>query len=261
VEKLEVEVARAIADYAAAEEGELSFREGDAIAVDTIAVREAPSSRDEHWWPGELRGAVGLFPVSYVRIEKACVMIEKGCVTAEKKACDAGGQGLPAERKAAVQTPLAPAVAAVAAEAAAQQEAAKEAAREAAREAAKEAAAARLYQNAKDARRNVERRREDALAKRAEDEAAECTFAPATNVAAHEAWLAREQRRERKEEVRERRAARERRERRRRMQELSAKKAQLQQWQRETGGGGGEGGGGRGRWRGRGGACPSRQQL
>lgn len=45
--------------YAAAEDNELSFEEGDRITnVDT--------SIDDDWWQGEVKGQTGLFPSAYV---------------------------------------------------------------------------------------------------------------------------------------------------------------------------------------------------
>jgi hypothetical protein len=45
-------------DYTAAEEGELSFAEGDKVTnIDRV---------DENWWEGEANGQRGLFPSAYV---------------------------------------------------------------------------------------------------------------------------------------------------------------------------------------------------
>ncbi|KAE8212890.1 hypothetical protein CF327_g3528 [Tilletia walkeri] len=51
---------RALYDFKASEQGELGFTKGDIIRV-LYAVYD-------HWWRGELRGDVGIFPVNYVEI-------------------------------------------------------------------------------------------------------------------------------------------------------------------------------------------------
>lgn len=52
--------ARAVFDYVAEEENELSFKEGDII---TITYQD-----DSGWWEGELAGKSGLFPGNYVEL-------------------------------------------------------------------------------------------------------------------------------------------------------------------------------------------------
>lgn len=47
-------------DFVPQDSEELGFRKGEVINV--------IEKEDENWWQGELRGAVGLFPVNYVEI-------------------------------------------------------------------------------------------------------------------------------------------------------------------------------------------------
>ena len=49
---------KAIYDYDAVEDGELSFKAGDVIKVE--------ESDDENWWKGILKGSKGMFPSNYV---------------------------------------------------------------------------------------------------------------------------------------------------------------------------------------------------
>ncbi|KAK0555169.1 hypothetical protein OC845_000305 [Tilletia horrida] len=51
---------RALYDFKPSESGELGFQKGDVIRV-LYAVYD-------HWWRGELRGDIGIFPVNYVEI-------------------------------------------------------------------------------------------------------------------------------------------------------------------------------------------------
>eukprot|EP00727_Mastigamoeba_balamuthi_P010903 m51a1_g6435 hypothetical protein (412) ;mRNA; f:366225-367955 len=53
--------ARALYDYEAAQEGDLTFHEGDIIVV-------ADSSDPSGWWTGELNGASGTFPSNFVEL-------------------------------------------------------------------------------------------------------------------------------------------------------------------------------------------------
>ena len=53
--------ARALYDYDAAQEGDLSFREGDVI---TLIDTSDPSG----WWVGELNGVQGTFPSNFVEM-------------------------------------------------------------------------------------------------------------------------------------------------------------------------------------------------
>lgn len=51
---------RALYDFSSSEPGELNFSAGDIIRVlDTVY---------EHWWRGEVRGTVGIFPVNHVEV-------------------------------------------------------------------------------------------------------------------------------------------------------------------------------------------------
>lgn len=54
------EVCRALFPYEAANEDELTLKEGDLI---TLLSREVA---DKGWWRGELRGKVGVFPDNFV---------------------------------------------------------------------------------------------------------------------------------------------------------------------------------------------------
>lgn len=56
------EICRALFPYEAANEDELTLKEGDVIA---LLSREEP---DQGWWRGELRGKVGVFPDNFVEI-------------------------------------------------------------------------------------------------------------------------------------------------------------------------------------------------
>ncbi|BFZ58078.1 cell division control protein 14 [Savitreella phatthalungensis] len=57
------EVARALYDYTAQADGDLSFKAGDAIEV----VQRTDSEND--WWTGKLNGVQGVFPGNYVQLE------------------------------------------------------------------------------------------------------------------------------------------------------------------------------------------------
>ncbi|KAI8874597.1 DUF500-domain-containing protein, partial [Backusella circina FSU 941] len=54
--------ARALYDYAGAQAGDLSFREGDIITV----TEKSDSSED--WWTGKVNGQSGVFPANYVEM-------------------------------------------------------------------------------------------------------------------------------------------------------------------------------------------------
>jgi hypothetical protein len=49
----------AMYDYDATEEGELTFKQGDAITV--------LEQFENGWWSGELRGQAGVFPVNFTK--------------------------------------------------------------------------------------------------------------------------------------------------------------------------------------------------
>lgn len=56
------EMCRVLFPYEAANEDELTLKEGDLI---TLLSREVP---DQGWWRGELRGKVGVFPDNFVEV-------------------------------------------------------------------------------------------------------------------------------------------------------------------------------------------------
>lgn len=55
-------VSRALFDFVAEEQNELSFKRGEVILITDMS--------DEHWWTGKAGGKSGLFPASYVQIIK-----------------------------------------------------------------------------------------------------------------------------------------------------------------------------------------------
>jgi signal transducing adaptor molecule len=58
-EEQEVMKMVAMYDYEATEEGELTFKQGDAITV--------LEQFENGWWSGELRGQAGVFPVNFTK--------------------------------------------------------------------------------------------------------------------------------------------------------------------------------------------------
>lgn len=58
-EEKEVMKMVAMYDYEATEEGELTFKQGDAITV--------LEQFENGWWSGELRGQAGVFPVNFTK--------------------------------------------------------------------------------------------------------------------------------------------------------------------------------------------------
>lgn len=56
------ELCRVLYPYEAANEDELTLKEGDIIVILTKEVQ------DKGWWRGELRGKVGVFPDNFVDI-------------------------------------------------------------------------------------------------------------------------------------------------------------------------------------------------
>jgi len=59
--KSKAKKAKAIYEYEANEDNELSFKEDDIITI----IEEVP---DSQWWKGECKGSIGLFPNNYVEI-------------------------------------------------------------------------------------------------------------------------------------------------------------------------------------------------
>lgn len=66
------ELCRVLYQYEAANEDELSLKEGDIVTIVTKDVQ------DKGWWKGELRGHVGLFPDNFVVLlppEEVCMTL------------------------------------------------------------------------------------------------------------------------------------------------------------------------------------------
>ncbi|XP_053205650.1 SH3 domain-containing kinase-binding protein 1-like isoform X2 [Panonychus citri] len=64
------EQARAIYDYKAQNDDELTIRKGDIIIILSKGVE------DEGWWKGELNGKIGVFPDNYIEVIKTAPMDE-----------------------------------------------------------------------------------------------------------------------------------------------------------------------------------------
>lgn len=63
------ELCRVLYPYEAANEDELTLKEGDIVTIVSKDVQ------DKGWWKGELRGQVGLFPDNFVALitpEEVC---------------------------------------------------------------------------------------------------------------------------------------------------------------------------------------------
>ena len=67
------EMCRVLFPYEAANDDELTLKEGDLI---TLLSREVP---DQGWWRGELRGKVGVFPDNFVEVVQQEEVNEFAC--------------------------------------------------------------------------------------------------------------------------------------------------------------------------------------
>jgi len=70
------EMCRVLFPYEAANEDELTLKEGDLV---TLLSREVP---DQGWWRGELRGKVGVFPDNFVEVVQQDEVNEFACYEA-----------------------------------------------------------------------------------------------------------------------------------------------------------------------------------
>ena len=65
----QVVIAKVMFDRDAADDDELSLKEGELV--------EVLDQEDNHWWKGSLNGNVGLFPSNFVELGKSTISIPK----------------------------------------------------------------------------------------------------------------------------------------------------------------------------------------